>query len=102
GVEHDVILPGHAFVLVRLSGPVIDQTNGIAAGMSGSPVYDDNTGKLMGALAYGIYGDDHIAGMTPAQEMVQIFSDPEATATTRPPQTVTLTPAMRHAVARAE
>jgi len=99
-VEQGVLLPGHAFVLVQLSGPVIDATNGIAEGMSGSPVYIN--GKLAGALAYGGIGAN-LAGMTPAEEMVQIFDDPGAASPSQqPPQTVTLSPALRHAAARAE
>jgi hypothetical protein len=101
GVEQGLILPGHAFVLVKLSGPVIDQTGGIAAGMSGSPVYIND--QLAGALAYGIYGDDTLAGMTPAEEMVKLFNDPSATpAASALPQTVRLSSALRRDVARAE
>jgi SpoIVB peptidase S55 len=98
-VEHDVIEPGHDFVLVQLSGSVIDATGGIAAGMSGSPVYIN--GQLAGALSYGGIGDN-LAGMTPAAEMVQIFNDPEASSASQLPQTVTLSPTLRQAAARAE
>ena len=42
---------GGDLILVKVSGPLIDQTEGIAQGMSGSPVYID--GKLIGAVAYG-------------------------------------------------
>lgn len=42
---------GGDLILVKVSGPVIDESNGIAQGMSGSPVYID--GKLLGAVAYG-------------------------------------------------
>lgn len=50
--------------LVRLEGPVGEKV-GIAAGMSGSPVYID--GKLIGALSYrlGQFPKDAIAGVTP-------------------------------------
>jgi SpoIVB peptidase S55 len=98
-VEHDVILPGHDFVLVYLSGPVIDATNGIAAGMSGSPVYIN--GQLAGALAYGV-GDAHLAGMTPAEEMVKIFNNPTSVPAQAFPQKVSLSPALRRAAADAE
>jgi SpoIVB peptidase S55 len=98
-VEQNVILPGHAFVLVRLSGSVIDATGGIAAGMSGSPVYIN--GQLAGALSYGGIGDN-LAGMTPAEEMVQIFDNPGPTSPSQLPQTVTLSPVLRQAAARAE
>ena len=42
---------GGDLILIKVSGPVIDESNGIAQGMSGSPVYIN--GKLLGAVAYG-------------------------------------------------
>src|SRR5918995_6389110 len=39
GVLPDGIAPGVDFILVHTSGAVIDETGGIAAGFSGSPVY---------------------------------------------------------------
>ena len=42
---------------------------GIAAGMSGSPVYVD--GKLMGAIAYGwSFAKEPLAGVTPIESML--------------------------------
>lgn len=58
-------------VLVRVSGNVIDKTGGIAAGMSGSPVYID--GKLIGAIAYGWSLTDRRIGMvTPIYDMLKL------------------------------
>ncbi len=58
---------GH-LVLVRLSGPVIDEA-GTVAGMSGSPIYVED--KLVGALAYSwSFSKTPIAGVTPAEEML--------------------------------
>lgn len=75
GVQPDGIAPGIDFILVQLSGPVIDETGGIAFGMSGSPVYIDD--RLVGALAYGFFAADHtVAGVTPAQPMIDILSYP--------------------------
>ena len=55
-------------VLVRMSGPVVDET-GTVAGMSGSPVYIDD--KLLGAVAYGfLYCKIPLAGVTPIEEML--------------------------------
>ena len=42
---------GGDLILVKVSGDLIDKTEGIAQGMSGSPVYIN--GKLLGAIAYG-------------------------------------------------
>ena len=43
-------IPKH-LVLIRAEGPLIEKTGGIAAGMSGSPVFIE--GKLIGAIGYG-------------------------------------------------
>ena len=59
-------------ILVRVSGDVILKSGGIAAGMSGSPVYIDN--KLAGAIASGWIMTDHTIGlMTPVEEMLGLF-----------------------------
>lgn len=58
-------------ILVKVSGDVIDKSGGIAAGMSGSPVYID--GKLIGAIAYGWSMTDRRIGMvTPIYEMLKM------------------------------
>ena len=58
-------------ILVRLGGEKA-LYNGIAAGMSGSPVYID--GKLAGAIAFriGEFSKEPIAGVTPIAEMLEI------------------------------
>ena len=62
--------PKGDIVLVRMSGPVIDEA-GVISGMSGSPVYIDD--KLLGAVAYGwTYTKIPLAGVTPAAEMMQV------------------------------
>ena len=59
-------------ILVKASGPVIEQTGGIAAGMSGSPVFVD--GKLVGAIGYGWSFSEHQMGLvTPIDEMAEIW-----------------------------
>ena len=64
-------------ILIRVSGPAIEDAGGIAEGMSGSPVYVD--GKLMGAIAYVFSGSDHFMGMvTPISDMLKILSYPDA------------------------
>ncbi len=44
-----------SLILFEATGPVIDRIGGVAAGMSGSPVYVDDGGvdKLVGAVSYG-------------------------------------------------
>ncbi len=61
-------------ILVKLVGEKVEKT-GVVAGMSGSPVYID--GKLIGALAYsmGIFMKDPIAGITPIEQMLEIFDN---------------------------
>ena len=76
GVLPDGIAPGIDFILIQVSGPVIDETGGIAAGMSGSPVYVG--GDLAGAISYGFFGaDPTIGGMTPAAAMVHVLDFPQ-------------------------
>jgi hypothetical protein len=64
--------PGFPLVLVRAGGPFIEATGGIAAGMSGSPVYlDTNAGSaLLGAIGYVFPNADHdLALVTPIAAM---------------------------------
>lgn len=59
--------PGADFVLARLSGHDLEKT-GVAAGMSGSPVYIDD--RLVGAVAFSWpYAEEAIAGITPIANM---------------------------------
>jgi hypothetical protein len=69
GVQRDLVGPGHHVHLVQLEGPVAERV-GVAAGMSGSPVYFD--GKLLGALAYrfGALPRDPVGGVTPLADML--------------------------------
>ncbi len=58
-------------IMIEASGEVIDRSGGIAAGMSGSPIYID--GKLVGAISYGWQDADHRIGLaTPAAEMKNV------------------------------
>lgn len=64
---------GGDLILVKVSGPVIDASNGIAQGMSGSPVYID--GKLVGAVAYGFPQSGGRIGMvTPISDMLRLWT----------------------------
>lgn len=71
-------LPKQDIILVRAEDPRLEVT-GIAAGMSGSPVYVD--GKLMGAIAYGwSFAKEPLAGVTPVEPMLASLDRPD-----RPP-----------------
>ncbi len=64
-------LPRH-LILIRAEGPLIEKTGGIAAGMSGSPVFID--GKIIGAIGYGWDFSDHRLGLvTPIEDMSSVF-----------------------------
>ena len=47
--------PSGDLILARFSGPLIDQTGGIAQGMSGSPILQN--GKLIGAVTHVLVND---------------------------------------------
>lgn len=82
GVVRDAISPGFDLIVARLSSPEIDRVGGIWSGMSGSPVYD-SSGRLLGAVAYGFaYSPSPVAGITPAEEMYDLLSEPPAAAAT--------------------
>lgn len=68
GTYDDFFGPGYDLHLVQLEGPVAEHV-GIAAGMSGSPVYLGD--RLIGALSYrmGALPKDAIAGVTPIEAM---------------------------------
>lgn len=78
GVLRNVQGPKRDLILARLEGGPLAKT-GVAAGMSGSPVYVD--GRLIGAVAYsiGAFPTEAIAGITPIHEM----TDATALATRR-------------------
>lgn len=67
-----------SLILFEATGPVIDKIGGIAAGMSGSPIFvDDNgTDKLVGALSYGDWFTLGGTGLaTPIDAMTAIEND---------------------------
>jgi hypothetical protein len=71
GVLNDALGPKQDVILVKLLGDKADKT-GVAAGMSGSPVYFD--GKLAGALSLkiGNFTKDAIGGVTPIANMLDV------------------------------
>lgn len=73
-VEVLAIVPGGGpagdVILIRASGPLIRKTGGIAAGMSGSPVFLG--GRLAGAIGFGWAFADHSLGLvTPIESMMR-------------------------------
>ena len=68
GVLRNLQGPKRDLILAKLEGGPIAET-GVAAGMSGSPVYIN--GRLIGAVSYSIgsFPKEAIAGITPIEEM---------------------------------
>ena len=94
GVLHDGIEPGVDMVMATLSSPEI-AANGIWEGMSGSPVYDEGTGELIGAVAYTLsYGETQVAGITPWADMQSYAGHPA-------PPTLKVPASAARAIARA-
>jgi hypothetical protein len=64
-----------AMILARALGPRLEH-DGIAAGMSGSPIYVD--GRLAGALAFSWpFSRDALCGITPIEEMIDVMRQPD-------------------------
>lgn len=70
GVWKNYLGPRQDVILCKLGGK--GKITGVAAGMSGSPVYFD--GKLMGAISLrmGVFSPDAICGITPIESMLEI------------------------------
>jgi hypothetical protein len=93
GVMDDFLGPGQDLILARLKGEHVEFT-GVAAGMSGSPVYID--GRLVGALSYrlGAFMKEPIAGITPIRYMLDVStSESSASRATHLPARVSSGPA---------
>ncbi len=67
----------HKQILARASGDIIDKSNGVIHGMSGSPVYVD--GKLIGAVARGVSEDTlpYTFYITPIEDMLKLWDLPD-------------------------
>lgn len=80
GVMPGYPAPGQSAIIARLHGDRVART-GVFAGMSGSPVFIG--GRLVGAIAFTFpFAREPIAGITPIQQMVDIFE--RATQTDNP------------------
>ncbi len=89
GILPNLMGPKQDIILVKLLGDRATEI-GVAAGMSGSPVYID--GKLVGALSlkFGIFTKEALGGVTPIANMLEAdASDAGAT----PAQRSAITPA---------
>ena len=75
GVQPDAIAPDFDVIVVKASGPVIDQAGGIAAGFSGSPVY--RRGKLLGSLSWTT-DDPRYGAITPGAYLIDLLQMPSA------------------------
>lgn len=72
------------FILIKVSGNIFGAEGGIAAGMSGSPVFIDN--KLIGAIGYGIQNADPKYGLvTPIEDMLRLWSYPSLASVPKEP-----------------
>lgn len=62
--------PAGDLILFRTSGPALQSVGGLAAGMSGSPIYLD--GRLAGAFSYTFQATDPTVGLfTPITDMIK-------------------------------
>jgi hypothetical protein len=86
GTIEDGIGPGMDLPVFDMAGSRITHPDGsvdagIWAGMSGSPVYDDATGRLVGAVSYGFsYAASPKAGVTPAEYLYALGASGARTA----------------------
>lgn len=69
-------------ILVKLSGEPLEASGGLAAGMSGSPVYIKD--RLVGAISYGFENaDSFLALVTPIESMLKLLPSVETTVSYR-------------------
>jgi SpoIVB peptidase S55 len=82
--------PAGDLILFRASGQALQSVGGLAAGMSGSPIYLG--GRLAGAFSYSFQATDPFVGLfTPIEDMLKDL--PPVTSAHRPgPRTFTIAP----------
>lgn len=86
GVVPGAIGPKQDLIVGKISGGGADRTS-VFAGMSGSPVYID--GRLVGAISYSFpFSKEPICGITPIEQMIQIFEHNNQKAKPTAPRTV--------------
>ena len=63
-------------ILIKLKGDKVEEYGGIAAGMSGSPIYLED--RLIGAIGYGWNKSDHrFSLVTPIERMLKLLENKE-------------------------
>lgn len=98
GIGPGLDLPVFTFEGSRITKPDGTIDAGIWAGMSGSPVYDDATGRLVGAVSYGFStSPSNIAGVTPAAYMYDL-QNPKYSSTLSASSTAKISSADRSAM----
>ncbi|TDO95094.1 SpoIVB peptidase S55 [Halanaerobium saccharolyticum] len=61
-------------ILIKLTGDKAEKYGGIAAGMSGSPIYLKD--RIIGAIGYGWNNSNHLYGLvTPIERMLKLLED---------------------------
>ncbi|MBA2769582.1 MAG: hypothetical protein H0U35_10730, partial [Sporichthyaceae bacterium] len=103
GILDDGIGVDRDLIIVEVSdvpgSDIIENANGIWAGISGSPVYSD--GKLVGAVSYSLnLGEAFLAGVTPAQDMADLLDYPASTAAAAGPARIVVPSALRAKLAQ--
>ncbi|MDR3322258.1 MAG: hypothetical protein LBS93_07390 [Synergistaceae bacterium] len=79
-------VPRH-LILIRAAGKTIEETGGIASGMSGSPMYIK--GRLVGAIGYSWNFTSHDLGLvTPIEDMIEVWNYPERVPSFAPAPTI--------------
>jgi hypothetical protein len=78
GVAKNGIPPGVDLIIANLESPAIEEF-GVWSGISGSPVYAED-GRLIGSVSYSLASQTTIAGITPAEPMLDLYDYPAATA----------------------
>lgn len=101
GVMEDYIWLDVDAIVVRITGPqsFLDQVGGAFYGMSGSPVFVG--GRFIGSISYGVSWDPTLAGLTPAQAIVDMLDLHSASGPSALPETIPFDDATRRAVAQA-
>lgn len=82
GIVPGSVGPKQDMIVGKISGGGADRTF-VFAGMSGSPVYIN--GKLVGSISYSFpFSKEAICGITPIEQMIQIFEQKPVTAQKSP------------------
>ncbi len=72
--------PGFPTILIQTTGTFLDEVGGVAAGMSGSPIYLERSGspRLIGALSYGFPNTNHRRALVTPIAAMRALAGPQA------------------------